>query len=236
MRMFSTKPDKSDKTKAKEEQKEKKEEEESGLDAAAPNKGVWFQTKKRLAESILKQGSAEVEGAAETTKPESEVVEEVEMFEDKPVHNLYTIKFNSPILPYSKFPLTQNKYIQQFFKRYSRDRDGVDKLIGVHFANNKNSNAKDAIGIEIELDRSSSNMNVVESKSFKRYKVLNFDETTNFCKVIEFEDRSYKVRDAEGERVEMKFPCTSCSTRSLARWLTTTSPCSRPYSRKTRKT
>lgn len=27
------------------------------------------------------------------------------------VHRLYTLKFNSPILPFSKFPLTQNKYI-----------------------------------------------------------------------------------------------------------------------------
>ena len=24
---------------------------------------------------------------------------------------MYTLKFNSPILPYAKFPLTQNKYI-----------------------------------------------------------------------------------------------------------------------------
>ena len=27
------------------------------------------------------------------------------------VHRLYTLKFNSPILPFAKFPLTQNKYI-----------------------------------------------------------------------------------------------------------------------------
>lgn len=28
-----------------------------------------------------------------------------------PVYKLYTLKFNSPILPFAKFPLTQNKYI-----------------------------------------------------------------------------------------------------------------------------
>ncbi len=27
------------------------------------------------------------------------------------VYKLYTLKFNSPILPFAKFPLTQNKYI-----------------------------------------------------------------------------------------------------------------------------
>ena len=26
-------------------------------------------------------------------------------------HKLYTLKFNSPILPFAKFPLTQNKFI-----------------------------------------------------------------------------------------------------------------------------
>lgn len=29
---------------------------------------------------------------------------------------MYVMKFNTPILPYAKFPLTQNKYIQDFLK------------------------------------------------------------------------------------------------------------------------
>jgi len=29
---------------------------------------------------------------------------------------MYTLKFNSPILPYAKFPLTQNRYIQDFLR------------------------------------------------------------------------------------------------------------------------
>jgi hypothetical protein len=34
---------------------------------------------------------------------------------------MYTLKFNSPILPFAKFPLTQNKYIADFLKRYEED-------------------------------------------------------------------------------------------------------------------
>lgn len=30
----------------------------------------------------------------------------------------------------------QNRYIQKFFKRYSKDKDKVDKLIGVHLGEN----------------------------------------------------------------------------------------------------
>ena len=29
----------------------------------------------------------------------------------KDLESLYVLKFNSPVLPFSKFPLTQNKYI-----------------------------------------------------------------------------------------------------------------------------
>ena len=38
---------------------------------------------------------------------------------------LYTLKFNSPILPYAKFPLTQNKYIQDFLRKYEEDKEHV---------------------------------------------------------------------------------------------------------------
>jgi endopeptidase La len=206
LRMFSSKNDKPEKE--KEEAEDAKEAgEQDAVDTTPSNKGMWFNTKQRLASKLLKPSATEIEEATlEKAEQEADAIEEPEMHEGMPVHKLYTIKFNSPILPYSKFPLTQNKYIQQFFKKYSRDKDAVDKLIGVHFLNNKNSSAEGAIGIEIELDRSSSNMNVVESKSFKRFKVIGFNETTNFSKCIEFEDRTYKVRNEEGEKVDMKLP------------------------------
>ena len=35
------------------------------------------------------------------------------------------MKFNSPILPYAKFPLTQNKYIQDFLKMYEDETDKI---------------------------------------------------------------------------------------------------------------
>ena len=38
----------------------------------------------------------------------------------KPV-NMYVLKFNTPILPYAKFPLTHNRYIQEFVKMYEED-------------------------------------------------------------------------------------------------------------------
>jgi len=168
---------------------EEKEEADEGQDAVDPtnkSKGMWFNTKKRIASKLLNQSAKESEeagvedAAAVEVEQEADEIVTPETFENKSVEKLYTIKFNSVILPYSKFPLTQNKYIQQFFKKYSKDRDGVDKLIGVHFQDNKNSNAEGSVGIEIELDRSSSNMNIVESKTFKRFKVVGFNETTNF--------------------------------------------------------
>ena len=38
---------------------------------------------------------------------------------------MYTLKFNSPILPYAKFPLTQNKYIQDFLRSYEDEKDKI---------------------------------------------------------------------------------------------------------------
>lgn len=51
----------------------------------------------------------------------------------KKEYQLYTLKFNSPILPFAKFPLTQNKYIQDFLRKYDEDKDKIQKVIGVHF-------------------------------------------------------------------------------------------------------
>ena len=46
---------------------------------------------------------------------------------------MYVMKFNTPILPFSKFPLTQNKYIQTFLKQYEEDKDKIVEVMGVHF-------------------------------------------------------------------------------------------------------
>lgn len=93
---------------------------------------------------------------------------------------MYTLKFNSPILPYAKFPLTQNKYIQDFLRTYEEDKEKITKVIGVHFEKNSNSNALDAVGIEIEIIKKN-NITIIESNSNKRFKVLDFNSTSNFC-------------------------------------------------------
>ena len=100
---------------------------------------------------------------------------------------MYTLKFNSPILPYAKFPLTQNKYIQDFLRSYEEDKDRITKVIGVHFTKNSNLNAENAVGIEIEIIKKN-NITIIESNSNKRYKVLDYDSSTNFSQAIPFED------------------------------------------------
>ena len=69
--------------------------------------------------------------AKEEAKKKAETIPEL--------HRLYTLKFNSPILPFAKFPLTQNKYIQDFLRKYDEDKDHVQRIIGVHFLNNNNA-------------------------------------------------------------------------------------------------
>lgn len=110
------------------------------------------------------------------------------------VHKLYTLKFNSPILPFAKFPLTQNKYIQDFLRKYEEDKDQVQRIIGVHFPDNNNSQASEAVGIEIEISKKN-NITVVESNSHRRFKIKSYDEATNFCQAIDYED----VRPTSGE-------------------------------------
>jgi len=104
------------------------------------------------------------------------------------LHKLYTLKFNSPILPFAKFPLTQNKYIQDFLRKYEEDKDHVQRIIGVHFLNNNNSQAQEAIGIEIEISKKN-NITVVESNTPRRFRIKSYDETTNFCLAEDFEDQ-----------------------------------------------
>jgi len=112
--------------------------------------------------------------------------EKVELDKSK-LLKMYTLKFNSPILPYAKFPLTQNKYIQDFLRTYEDDKEKIERVIGVHFEKNSNSNAENSIGIEIEIIKKN-NITIIESNSNKRFKVINFNSTTNFCEAVPYED------------------------------------------------
>ena len=80
-------------------------------------------------------------------KPKTEEPKVAEEPAKKQSLRLYTLKFNSPILPFAKFPLTQNKYIQDFLRKYEEDKEHVQRIIGVHFPNNNNQAAEGAVGI-----------------------------------------------------------------------------------------
>lgn len=114
-RLFSTKNDKpnNEEDAPKEEQDHSdKEEADEAADTIDSGKGMWFNnTKQRMVSKLINQTVKEkTEGEEEQTTEETETQqEELETFEGKPVHKMYTLKFNSPILPYSKFPLIQNK-------------------------------------------------------------------------------------------------------------------------------
>lgn len=70
---------------------------------------------------------------------------------------------------------------------YEEDKDKVDRIIGVHFPNNNNAMAKDAVGIEITVTKKN-NMTVIESNAASRFKVEKFDSSTNFASVTPVED------------------------------------------------
>lgn len=118
-------------------------------------------------------------GSSADSKSSSNKLEEA-----KP-EQMYTLKFNSPILPYAKFPLTQNKYIQDFLRSYEQDQNKIERVIGVHFEKNNNSNAKGAVGIEIEIIKKN-NITIIESNSNKRYKVIDYDPNSNFSTAVPY--------------------------------------------------
>ena len=72
-------------------------------------------------------------------------------------------------------------------RKYEDDKATVTRIIGVHFPNNNNSQAANAVGIEIEISKKN-NITVVESNTHKRFLVKSYDEVTNFCQAEEFED------------------------------------------------
>jgi hypothetical protein len=85
-----------------------------------------------------------------------------------PLRKMYVMKFNSPILPFTKFPLTQNKYMQDFLKMYEIEKSNFDTVIGVHFPQNNNNMAADTVGIEIKITKKN-NLTMIESLNTRRY-------------------------------------------------------------------
>lgn len=133
-----------------------------------------------------KRASKKVDAEVVTPKKKRSAKKQEEETE-KVQHRLYTLKFNSPILPFAKFPLTQNKYIQDFLRKYEEDKDSVDRIIGVHFPHNNNAQAPEAVGIAIEISKTN-NITVIQSNLHQRFKVKSFDEASNFCVAEEFTD------------------------------------------------
>lgn len=130
--------------------------------------------------------SVPVKKARPSRKKKSETVVE-SVTQEKPQHLLYTLKFNSPILPFAKFPLTQNKYISDFLKKYEEEKDNIKRVIGVHFMGNNNSNAQDVVGIDIDIIKKN-NITIVESNNNRRFKVKSYDELTNYCLAEDYVD------------------------------------------------
>ncbi len=90
---------------------------------------------KKVRASRAKKSTVDVDGAAveePIKKTPVKRTRKTKAAANKPI-NMYVLKFNSPILPYAKFPLTHNRYIQEFIKMYEEDKEKVDRIIGVHF-------------------------------------------------------------------------------------------------------
>lgn len=109
------------------------------------------------------------------------------------------MKFNTPILPYAKFPLTQNKYIQDFLKQYEEDKAKVTEVMGVHFPQNNNAMAEGTVGIEIKITKKN-NITNIESFNTRRFRIKDYDSNSNFCMAQEFEDLPLTQTFNEGDK------------------------------------
>ena len=78
------------------------------------------------------------------------------------------------------------------------DKDKINRIIGVHFVGNNNLNAEGAVGIEIEITRRN-NLPVVESVTENRFKVISYDELTNFCVGEEVLDEAVPIKKGRGK-------------------------------------
>ena len=70
---------------------------------------------------------------------------------------------------------------------YEEDKDKVNRIIGVHFPQNNNAQAEGAVGIEIIVDKKNQ-MTMIESQASNRFKIEEYDATTNFAMVTEVND------------------------------------------------
>ena len=170
--------------------KPKDDPEKSTKELKKPKRSTSVKSKSTESEPVIeKAGRSRRKVKADEKTPVhkiDEVKEEV-VPPKKAEYKLYTLKFNSPILPFAKFPLTQNKYIQDFLRKFDEDKEKIAKVIGVHFLNNLNSNAPETVGIEIEITMRN-NVTIVESNSNKRYRIKSYDEVSNFCIAEDYED------------------------------------------------
>jgi hypothetical protein len=193
--MFSTKPDNKNDGKPDQkgeehslnDKKEKFDSTKSGLTEEATEAELLKAMESNAPKKRKRRTKKEIEeaklAAAETKKGKGSKakVKEVEQ------HEMYVLKFNSPILPYSKFPLTHNKYIQEFLRMYEEDKANIKRVVGVHFPSNQNGNAKEAVGIEIKVVKKHNMTHIVGSSSL-RFKVRDYDAGSNFAKCEPYND------------------------------------------------
>ena len=108
MRSFATKNDDGAPPKTAEELFEEQARKKRGkVTAAAATEEEAPKPRKRRtkAEIEAEKLEKEIKASEKKIKKGTKAKKEVKM------EPMYTLKFNSPILPYAKFPLTQNKYI-----------------------------------------------------------------------------------------------------------------------------
>lgn len=70
---------------------------------------------------------------------------------------------------------------------YEEDKDKVDRIIGVHFPQNNNSHSQGAVGIEIVVSKKNQ-MTMIESQDAQRFKIEEYDTTSNFAMCTSVED------------------------------------------------
>lgn len=70
---------------------------------------------------------------------------------------------------------------------YEEDKDKINEVLGIHFPQNSNNNAKDTVGIEIKITKKN-NITSIESINTRRFRVSEYDSLTNFCMAQEFKD------------------------------------------------
>ena len=66
-------------------------------------------------------------------------------------------------------------------KQYEEDKDKIVEVMGVHFPQNNNEMASNTVGIEIKITKKN-NVTSIESFNTRRFRVLEFDPVSNFCK------------------------------------------------------